>query len=219
MMIRFELTPVEQVQPWNGDLYWFPLSSGSYWIDLGTDHLFEYADGTPVEYFLARLHSDLLDNLPEILDPIPAKLAERFLEGSAIVTWHALYDSTDDLDDPLFDALEGFRVRSLDSLYLTPGARILQWRLGDEIIVEWDHRRFETCPWSATGLGRVAIPVQTYLADLRRFHEELMAQMAERLRFATIPSEEEHRRRERELARELARPAEKYDWDLLLASL
>lgn len=218
-MIRFELTPIEEVQPWNGDLYWFPLSSGSYWIDLGTHHLFEYADGRPVEYFLARLHADLLDNLREILDPIPARLADRFLEGSAIVTWYALYEAAeDDLDDPVHDALEAFRHRSLDSLYLTPGARILQWRLGDEIIIEWDHRNFEVCPWSARH-GRVAIPVETYLADVRRFHEELMAQMAPRLRFATIPSEQEHRRREGELARVLARPAETYDWDLLLARL
>lgn len=218
-MIRFALTPVEKVQPWNGDLHWFALSSGTYSIDLGTHRLFEYADGLPVDYFLARLHEDLLQRLPEILDPIPAELAERFLEGSALVTWHALSETTEDLDDPVFDALEGFRVRALDSLYLTPRAHILQWRRGDEIIVEWDHRGFETCPWSATGLGRVAIPVERYLAGLRRFHEELMAQMAGRVRVATIPRGEEQRRREGELARVLARPAAAYDWNVLLPLL
>lgn len=217
-MIRFELTPIDQVQPWNGDLYWFPLSSGSYSIDLGTHRLFEYADGTPVQYFLARLHTDLLHSLPEVLDPIPEPLAERFIEGSAIVTWHTLSASTDDSEDPMFDALEGFRVRSLDSMYLTPRAHILQWRRGDEIVIEWDHRSFDVCPWSARH-GRVAIPVETYLADIRRFHEELMAQMSERVRFATIPTEEEHRRREGELARVLARPAAACDWDILLPLL
>jgi hypothetical protein len=150
-LFEFTLDPVEQICPWGEppdlSLHWFGLSLGSYWIDLGTTRLLEYLPlpGWPVhvDYQLARFHEDVLDILPEILEPVPSDVIVRFPEGSIIgADQHLLrrWETFDEAPDDLDLAREKLGARYLDTGYLSPSACIWFWSDADNVIVEWDNR-------------------------------------------------------------------------------
>jgi hypothetical protein len=98
MLFNFDLFPfselISELEQPEGERsnapYWYRLSDGWYWIDVGETHLFRYtpacrdvwqplrrASGLYVDYFLSTFFRDLLEHLPAMLEPIPAPLAER----------------------------------------------------------------------------------------------------------------------------------------------
>jgi hypothetical protein len=89
-LINFTLTPLAAIEPWGQppdlNLHWFGLSEGAYHLELGDVRLLEYREelGWPryVEYSLARLHEDLLEMVPYVLQPLPAEVVGRLPGGS-----------------------------------------------------------------------------------------------------------------------------------------
>src|SRR5262249_55531294 len=102
MRIDFRLRPLREIAPWhnaagsNPHLTWFGLTDGWYWISVDGAELFRYSQtvldtrahekrgepwlirmgGLPyVDYQVAQLWGDLLDGVPDVLAPIPPRLA------------------------------------------------------------------------------------------------------------------------------------------------
>lgn len=195
-MFRFSLRAPNDVEPWGKPgqqtLHWFGFSDGSYFIDLGQHRLLEYCVDTHhsryVEYQIARMHSDLLDMLPEVLSPVPVELLASLANDSILETSEALAARAGDLDDPIWDALEGFRLRRLDTLYLSPPAHISFWTHDQNTYVEWNNHGclFEGSPaWTACK-GRFVLPTRDFVSAVHRFHDEFMSQMRERVELARL---------------------------------
>jgi len=99
MIFEFQLTPIEEVQPWgeppNQSLSWFGFTDGIYRIKAGTEYLLNYSEEytnyltekfsdytfttTFVEYQVVRLWEDILEMLPSILESVP-KEVQPFLD-------------------------------------------------------------------------------------------------------------------------------------------
>jgi hypothetical protein len=189
-MFCFDLRPVDEIEPWTGAdglcLSWFGLSDGWYFIDAAGHHLLEYAAGAAcVSYQVARLHEDVLQMMPDVLEAVPESLVARFTNGSLLATYRVLLATANELslDDPLWDALEGFRFRCLDTLYLNPGANIAFWRRNDDVVIEWDNRSYVIAgerAWTATQ-GRVSLCVEDFKSAVADFHERFMSAMRTRI--------------------------------------
>jgi len=196
-MLRFvfEFAPVEEIEPWKGSdgphLSWFGLTYGSYCIEVEGHRLLEYATGMErVTYQVAPLHDDILEMLPDVLDAVPGSVVARLHGGSLLATREALLVIANKrpLEDPLWDALEGFRLRCLNTFYLKPAANIALWRHQDEVVIEWDNRSFLIAgepAWSAIQ-GRVSVSVERFKASVTDFHERFVSSM--RARIAEVTS-------------------------------
>jgi hypothetical protein len=175
------------------------LTDGRYWIEVGENKLFEYSEwaqtagaGRYCEYQVVRLHEDLLQMLPHILEPVPEALSP-YLSGDTAVEWRAAFaDWCDRNKDPdtdrfyeLVDAVTMWSgARRLDSAYLSPSANIVIWSDVENVYVEWDNRDrlFDGKPaWSALR-GRFKIPRVEFIKEVRTFNERLMGQMSDRVR-------------------------------------
>ena len=193
-LINFTLTPLDAIQPWGQppdlSLHWFGLSDGAYHLELGDVRLLEYRSelGLPsyVEYQVARLHEDLLAMVPRVLQPLPADVVGRLPGGSlgaahrGLSERHAdIYDRSEDVDS----AMEAFRVRSLDSLYLQPGFGIWMWSFGTTVVIEWDNRE-ELIDgreaWTAS-VGRYELDRSTFLSELESFDPRRIRAMNDRI--------------------------------------
>src|SRR4051812_35106988 len=82
-LFNFVLRSPEQITQWAKSLHWFGLTDGWYWLHLGDQEVprsvkrsAEAPDGLSyVDYNVVRLWEDLLDILPEILEPVPPDVA------------------------------------------------------------------------------------------------------------------------------------------------
>lgn len=213
MLINFTPLPLENVEPWGrpGDLSlsWFALTIGEYWIQVGESILFEYTEGSQLlcpgrycEYQVARLHEDLTEMLPYILEPVPPSLVqyisgdsgEAFLKTKHLWSEKNFVSDRDpalrELADKYWETLDASTTwlgkRVLDGLYLTPTPYIMVW--SDEVNVhfEWDNRE-AVADWTNnqpafTALrGTYKLPRDEFKAEVRSFHSRLMEQMAERI--------------------------------------
>ncbi|HEY9907288.1 MAG TPA: DUF5984 family protein [Thermosynechococcaceae cyanobacterium] len=92
MLFDFHLRPLEEVMPWgkppNSYLSWFVLTDGFYRLQVGSEFLFNYSDDFAerwaaqsvsvhtrsfVDYYVVRLWEDLLEILPDVLEPLPLR--------------------------------------------------------------------------------------------------------------------------------------------------
>jgi hypothetical protein len=203
VLINFKLAPIEEIAPWGEpgsySLHWFGLTYGEYWIKAGEATLFEYSDyarqadiNRYCDYQVVRLHEDLLDMLPYILEPVPEPLVP-YIRGDTAKDWqnayHAWCDSDDDAADPdylgdLADAAVAWSgKRRLDSAYLSPSANIAIWSDREHVHIEWDNRdrKFDGKPaWSAA-FGSYQLPRDAFIEETRSFHVRLIDQMAARV--------------------------------------
>ena len=203
MLINFILAPIEQIVPWgepgNQCLHWFGLTYGEYWIQAGEATLLEYSDHARsaginryCDYQVVRLHEDLLDMLPYILEPVPESLVP-YISGASATDWQKAYyawcETDDDVTDPdylgdLADAAVSWSgKRQLDNAYLSPSANIAIWSDRDHVHIEWDNRdrKFDGKPaWSAVS-GSYQLPRDAFIEEIRSFHIRLIDQMAARV--------------------------------------
>lgn len=203
MLINFTLAPIESIAPWgepgNQSLHWFGLTYGEYWIHAGEAALFEYSDYAQsagmnryCDYQVVRLHEDLLDMLPHILEPVPEPLV-RYISGESASAWRRAYHAWCDSDDDGADAeylgaigdaaVSWSGKRRLDSAYLSPSASIAIWSDREHVHIEWDNRdkQFNGKPaWSAL-LGAYRMSRDRFIEEVRSFHVRLMDQMAVRV--------------------------------------
>jgi len=189
-LVEFDLAPIAEIQPWGSPpdlrLHWFGLTLGSYFLDVGEARLLEYvAKPRHVEYPIARLHEDLLEMLPDVLDPLPRNVSEILREGSVGSTIYALREGLRWKDDGVEGpevALEVLARRELDTGYLSPSAGIWTWSDDEHVFVEWDNRGRQKNGeqvWTATR-GRAEFPRGDYLDEVRGFHHRLMLAMDRR---------------------------------------
>ena len=193
-LFEFALTRLEAIEPWgdppNLSLHWFGLSDGNYHINLGATRLLEYetSDGGQrfVEYYLARLHEDTLEMLPDVLEPIPSSVARQFVDGklgSTMQTLEKMREALEETDSSLDVALEALGSRIFDTSYLSPGAGISIWSHGAKTIIEWDNRDRlfeEKHAWTAVQ-GRYELGRDEFIEEVQAFHLKLMTAMDERV--------------------------------------
>ncbi|MEO6280836.1 DUF5984 family protein [Roseateles sp.] len=202
-LFEFRLRPLEEIQPWgtaaDPNLHWFGLSDGCYWLNVGQHMLLEYSQQFQDEagatrycdYQIVRLHEDVLDMLPHVLRPVPPELREfiALKTESQVGYW----DAWTSLDDRLIDAETHFDLldnagtwlgeRRLDSLYLSPSARIWMWSDEQEVHIQWDNRDVHShgVPvWSAS-CGSFSLSRVDFVNEVKAFHWRFMQQMAERV--------------------------------------
>ncbi|MFD3518885.1 DUF5984 family protein [Streptomyces sp. NPDC058653] len=180
IQFRFGLTPVNDIQPWGGDtpsLSWFSLTDG--WYDMVADghHLLRYTDGTCVDYYVVRLWEDVLDALPEALEPVPSELV-AFVAGDSTAWLSA--------DSPDADAAATwYGQHGLDTGYLRLAPGIRWWRTvgdgGDRMTVAWTYDPDEAHEFTAPATGRVTVPTSDFLAAVTTLDRDLFAAMEERV--------------------------------------
>lgn len=193
-LFNFTLAPLVQVMPWGEpgtpSLHWFGLTQGQYWIAAGHDLLLEYSSqeikgsGLPrfCEYYVVRLHEDLLDMLPSIMEPVPEALAPwlQRAKRDALYAWEPEAEAAWEMRDLALSWISG---RTLDLGYLSAAADIRLWSDPASVYIAWDNRGIlsgEALVWSAQA-GSFAIPRPMFEAQVRSFHARLIDEMAERV--------------------------------------
>ncbi|KQV14807.1 MULTISPECIES: DUF5984 family protein [unclassified Kitasatospora] len=181
---RFELTPVEDVRPWGSEppaLHWFALTDGWYCIDVDGHELLRYSRQEPgddeqnpyVDYYVVRLWEDVIEVLPEALEPVPADLLdfvsrdvgrasrENSPEAEEAGSWHADH--------------------ALPMGHLSEAPYIRWWRVTgddhDSVTVTWQYRPGAEIEFAAPMTGRVTMPTASFLAAVHEFDRSLLAEM------------------------------------------
>jgi hypothetical protein len=247
MLFNFLLRQLAEITPWGEpgkeNLHWFGLTDGEYWLEAGEHRLLEYSEavrsvhGIPrhCEYQIVRLHEDLGEMLPYILEPVPAVLLPYLIGETARAwldnwqKWQARLESLENHHpdwDIAYDAITWIQQRSLDTLYLSPSARIRLWSDASHVFVGWDNRDKlydGMAAWSAD-IGNIQLSRESFLADVQSFHQRLMSEMEERIEqvlAGALPSHiyvdreelmREHQRR-LDFGNALARPRVATDWN------
>ena len=211
MLFEFKLRPLEEVQPWGDDkpeLHWFGLTDGWCWWNVGSQQLFrnsqawiarwvveypKFGEELPyVDYQVVRPWEDLLDCLPDVLDPVPDDLVQRIKD---VERWKNLQNKAwawaeaedNDRSQAAWDlcvlAFGWWSERKWDAGFLRCPPKIWLWTAGDTFYLKWDKRDVvdDGIPvWAAT-FGEITIPTAAFLAEVASFLERLMAAMSERV--------------------------------------
>jgi hypothetical protein len=204
MLFQSTLRPLDWVEAFGlhpPTTHWFGLTDGCYWLTVGDTELFRYsqtflADGGGtarppyVDYYVVRLWEDVLEALPDLLDPLPDDIAARIATPNACRQWTNQLDVKLDrwhggeVGDWYDAATLWWRRRLLDSGHLRYAPHIWWWRQADTIHLAWDTRDCVTedgVPvWSATA-GATSMTVSTFLEEVRSFNQRLMEQMRARV--------------------------------------
>ncbi|WP_457795929.1 DUF5984 family protein [Methylocystis sp. S23] len=253
MLFNFTLRPLDQATPWGGpekpSLHWFGLTEGEYWIEAGEATIFEYSDAAlrrfggsrHCDYYVVRLHEDLLAILPQALDPAPRDLRYylkallRAYDRAGAAPEFArrlerLREAGPDdaaLEDAVDRAVHGLGSREFCASYLTAGPAVAIWSDDDLAHIAWntDNRSIEGVPaWSARS-GEFSLPRETLAREVADFHDRLMAAMEARVdavrKGALAPGiaidldelAREQEKRRREIERALRPPEPPTDWE------
>lgn len=176
------------------------MTDGQYWINVGSETLFEYSEparvrlGAPryCNYQVVRLHEDLLAMVSHVIEPVPAELT-RYIAGDRGRAWSekasAWYAAKADReDDRYWQIIDSAGIwvgnRTLDSAYLSPSASIRIWSDESLVHIEWDNRSklVDGVPaWSAL-CGSHSLPRDEFVREVKSFHTRLMEEMGERVK-------------------------------------
>lgn len=144
-----------------------------------------------VDYYVVRLWEDILDMLPDVLEPLPSELFEFFeKDGNFWFQWGSdAWNRVDNQPDE-DEALETFelvvswqRIRRLKAAYLQDSPRIWIWSTEESVILSWDNTGIVLegiQVWSATQ-RHYYIQRDEFLDEVFAFHGKLMSEMAERV--------------------------------------
>ncbi|MHC5676534.1 DUF5984 family protein [Nostoc sp.] len=209
MLFDFSLRPLKEVQAWGKppdlSLSWFGFTEGFYRLQVGSEFLLNYSDdfvdlwakrfpnygGSFVDYYLVRLWEDILDMLPDVLEPLPTELS-NFFEKDETAWFEWKNDAVNWVDNqPNEDkAIEAFELavswqdtRRLDAGYLQNAPRIWIWSTDRDVIISWDNTdiALEGIQVWSTRQGHYYIKRNEFLDEVRAFHDQLMGEMAERV--------------------------------------
>jgi hypothetical protein len=231
--IRFRLRDIDKIAPWGEPakqtLHWFALTRGSYCIDTAAGRLFERAgrvdpdEGEPwCDYYVVRLFEDLCEIWPDVREPIPIDIADRYF------AWDARegdrFRESDDMElyDVWWEASSWWHARERVFNYLRTAPRCHLWRIGSEFRMDWS----AVAPWLPPR-AELSLPFDCAQQAMAEFVETFLAAMAERVN--TIESNNwqprdavldvqglvaEHAKRE-EWAKAALSDVRKTDWDLV----
>jgi len=205
---EFELIPIDKIHPWGAEdnlsLHWFGLTTGYFWIKVGNDELYRYSDAIIeqwrklyptasdhsqyAEYPVARSWEDILQLLPNVLEPVLSNLAELIVDGDAWDQWGQvartwMEEGPEEAWDVFDLAVRWWDDRRLDSGHLRLSPQIWFWRVGDTIHVRWDNRRRQDdgiSVWQAQ-FGEITVPVEHFIERVKEFDTRFIAAMAERV--------------------------------------
>lgn len=175
IQFRFGLTPVKDIRPWGGEtpsLNWFSLTDGWPHIEADGHDLCRYGDGTYVDYYVVRLWEDVLDALPDALEPVPQDLV-AFVAGDHSAWRPGVSPETE-------AAATWYGQHSLDMGYLRSTPHIRWWRTvgkesgADLTTVTWTDAQDEDH-------GRVTVPTSAFIDAVTAFDRDLLAAMEDRV--------------------------------------
>lgn len=258
MLFNFRLKPLNEVTPWGGpdkpNLHWFGLTEGEFWIEVGDSTLFHYSaeaqnlfGGSPYcDYYVVRLHEDLLEHAPYLLEPVPPDLQPLLLAMISLEDGapsplrrrlDAYYDSDGPDDQRLDDAVgcvsEFLGRRQIVASYLVDGPQLAFWSDSVWTNFVWNTEisaKDAVRRWSAPS-GGTKMPREVFTKELTRFHERLFAEMGARvtavLQGALSPNIQidiagllyDHEKRRREIEAALRPPERQTDWDAVRAAI
>jgi hypothetical protein len=215
MLFDFSLRSLNEIDPWgeppNLSLSWFGFTDGFYRLKVGSNYLFDYSGdyikhceekltifkqgSSYVDYQVVRLWEDILDILPNVLEPIPEDLCV-FLEMSQ-ADWNSWWDKVADWEeaqiklgrdeDSTFSvvdmAIELRRSRYLHSAHLRNSPNIWIWSTDLRVNISWDNQDIveEEIPvWSAIR-GNHCMGRADFLSEVKAFHEKLIFEMGQRV--------------------------------------
>lgn len=209
-LFEFQLKSLNEIEPWGKDkekiLHWFGLTDGYFHMDVGTEKLFRLSDAFvsrnsvnqigccrfdySVDYQVIRPLEDLMEILPDILQPIPAELFDLFntiskhqaLTRSIANYWGGLKDGEGPCDE-YYDAFELLGVRKLSTNHLQNGPDIWFLNDGTNITIRWlekDNTAICTPVWSSFS-GEIVISKTEFISEVTDFHKRLMDVMYSRI--------------------------------------
>lgn len=194
---------------------WYGLMDGWYWIDAGGAELLRYSQaeldtvarlypgelwvarnvGVPyVDYQVAQFWQDVIDIVPDVLEPIPTWLARTLEPTGAWTEWHRRAEKAvmaalpkPEARNLLNEAGRWQRKRSLDTWYLSAAPAIWFWSDGANVHIEWDNReRYlhdSVLTWEAV-LGHHALTVEAFRDEARSFNARFTRRMWDRTAIA-----------------------------------
>ena len=261
-LFEFALRPLESVTPWDrpdqpDDLHlaWFGLSDGCYSLNCGTARLFQYTKqmlehmdpphpggariGDWVDYPIVRLHEDVLDLLPCVLEEVPAPLHDLMASPDLYANWRTSLSWAINIKDDVpiheafYTATNWLGYRKLDCGYLIDGPNIWIWKHRNRIFLLWDNLGCITdgiSRWTAA-IGLISMSVDEWLLEIKSLHHRLMASMQERIHEVVVkrlfPRVKidyqgllaEQKYREKSLSQALAVESPVTDWRAILQAL
>ena len=148
------------------------------------------------DYQVSRLWEDLLELLPDVLDPVPPQLAAALGPDGPWTAWEqqakAAVEAVE--DETLYENAQDMREaaagwwwnRRLYTIYLQFGPQIWFWSDGSNAHIEWDNRAcvLDGVPIWETVLGQHTVPVAEFLEEVRSFDARFMRQMLDRVESA-----------------------------------
>jgi hypothetical protein len=185
--IRFKLRDIDKITSWGEpgkrQLHWFGLTSGGYCIDTPAGRLFECGGavdpdlGVPwCDYYVVRLFEDLCEIWPDVRDPIPVDIADRYFAWDAR-EGERFRDSDDmELYDKWYEASSWWHARERVSNYLRAAPRCHIWRIGSEFRLHWT----AVAPWLPPR-AEFSLPFDYAQQAMAEFVETFLAAMAERV--------------------------------------
>jgi hypothetical protein len=161
-------------------------------MNVGEAKLFEYSDAAQAqgtsrfcEYPIVRLHEDVLEIAPFVLEDVPREL-RAFINMDIDLPWDNHWHAWRDIPESIVTDGEHADLidfgapwlgrRTLDSLYLSPPANIRLWSDSGNVHIQWDNlsREFKEHPaWSATA-GSHTLPRDAFVEEILSFHERFM---------------------------------------------
>jgi hypothetical protein len=209
-LFNFKLKELADVMPWGDEnhkrLHWFGLTDGNFYMDVGGEKLFHSTDEISeywkrenpefapkcnfVDYHVVRPYEDLLNILPDILQPIPDIIfnyVDTFEHQAEFDNrmrdyWDLLDDDAEPCD-AFYDATEWINLRQLPTLHLKQGPDIWFLLNNGQLIIRWDNEnKYENgIPlWSSTS-GEFRMQVDEFIAEVNGFHNRLMHDMENRI--------------------------------------
>ena len=207
-LFNFHLRDLKEIQPWGGNrLSWFGLTDGVYYMQVGTQKLFESSqeilkywkeeypqtDFTQpyVDYQIVRLYEDLLNILPSVLEPIPKQQQELIATMENEHSWWDLIQTNlEQIDDDnnkwldaYYEATGWWGARNLSTMHLSFSPKIVLWRYEDIVTIRWDNTNAieKNMPvWSASQ-GEIKLSLEDFMAEVNKFHNQLMSEMQARV--------------------------------------
>lgn len=199
-IFHFEFDDLARVEPWgtapNLSFSWFAPTVGHYHLEIGGQQIFRYtpeilahwetngAERPPIHYVddqLSRLREDLLELVPDLLQPLPVAFEELIATGAAHAACAAALERDDALDPELTQRWLWSRSLSSGHSYAAPCVHF--FRFGDEIIIratDLGGHSYGKPLWAASA-SEERLPIERFIGELRAFDAALLKGMAARI--------------------------------------
>lgn len=186
-LFEFKLKDLKDVDPWgtpeNLSLHWFGLTDGFFFMNVGSEKLFclskeilkqnasfKEISGNDffIDYQVVRPYEDVLEILPNILQEIPDDIFSRIIKHE---------------DQYIFENMDWLRCRILSTSHLIYSPKISFLNHNGKILIRWNNKNHieDGIPvWSAV-FGEIEMPLNEFISEVQRFHDDLMMQMEKRI--------------------------------------